>query len=110
MELLCGDTYLGSEPELGSIGKGGRDVGIDAGGIYCPLEEGDGLTVFADDALAMARAVAGDMCQGLVDVAHGAYAHLVVEKLGTEMLLGGLHQQPVGVAALQGLVCLGIGI
>lgn len=53
MELLCGDAYLGPEPKLGSVGKGGGDVGIDAGGIDCTLEKGDGLMVFADDALAM---------------------------------------------------------
>ncbi len=110
MELLRGDAYLGTEAKLGTIGEGGGDVGIHTGGIDRELEAADGFGIVAHDALAMARAVLGDVVQGLVEAAHGADTHLVVEELGAEMLFARHAEQVAGIVGAERLVGLLIGI
>ena len=110
MELLGADAYLGAEAKLGAVGEGGGGVVVDAGGIDPTGEAGGRFGVVGDDALAMARAVAGDVADGLVGACHAPDGHLVVEELGAIALGGGGLEQGVGIVTLQCLKGIGIGI
>ena len=80
-QLLRRYANLGTKAELGSVGERRGGVPVDAGGIDMLLEAAGGRFVLGDDGLAVARAVAVDVGQGLVERADGHHVHLVVHEL-----------------------------
>ena len=66
-EFLGGDTNLGTETELGTVGKRGGRIPIDTGGIDMGLEGAGCLFVHRNDGLTMAAAVFVDMGDGLFE-------------------------------------------
>ena len=64
---MCTDAYLGTKSKLGTIGKAGGSVPIDASRVGHLLEAVSGNGIVGDDALAMARAKTCNVRQRLVE-------------------------------------------
>lgn len=108
VEFLRGDADFGSEAELCAVGKGSRDVCVDAGCVDSLEEQSLSFGILSNYALAVLRAMETDKCESFVDVAYGLDCQFVIEPFATEILVGGLSQQWIGT--VEGGISFGIGV
>ena len=101
MQLLRADADFRPEAELCTVGEGGRNIGVDAGGVHLLLELADGFGRFADDALAVLRTVTGDVREGFLEAADCPDGHFVIQKLRAETLRRCRLEQFRGVGILE---------
>ena len=66
VQFLCADANLCAKAELTAIGEAGGGIVIDTGGIDLVEEALGGCGVLGDDALAVTRAIAGNVLKGFV--------------------------------------------
>ena len=96
VEFLRRDTHFGAEAELPAVGEGGRDVDVDARRIDPPGELPGRPGVFGDDGFAVARGVAGDVGERLVERGDRADRKAQGEKLRPECSSAACSSNPAG--------------
>ena len=110
MEFLGRNADLGAEPELAAVGEGRRDVDVDARRIDPPGELPGRPGVFGDDGFAVARGVAGDVGERLVERGDRADRKAQGEKLRPEARCVGRTQQRCGLVSVQRRPCRFVGL
>ena len=106
------DADLGAQAKLAAVSEARAGVGVHGRGIDRIQEALASIRVLGNDGLGVHRAVAVDVCDGLVLVCHDLHAHLERQVLATPVLLSrgdvvvALGKPGVGACGARGLVAV----
>ena len=89
MQFLRADANFGSQAELSTVGKGGRYVDVNTGGINPFAKEFGLLRVFADYGLTVSGRIKGNVLDGFFCGIYRFDGHFIIEELCAVMFFAG---------------------
>src|SRR5699024_6246773 len=89
VQLLGGDAHLAPQAELAPVGEAGGAVDVDRRAVHRCGEPLDVACRLAEDGVAVAGGVGGDVLHRVLHAVHHPHRQDVVEELGVEVLGAG---------------------